>query len=169
MFSQRKENGKLVLITTGCFLVFFVGMLAGCTRGTTASDSSSGMGLTKVTLQADWYPQPEHGGFYTALAKGYYKDEGLDVTIQPGGPYTVVEQQVSVGAAQFGMGSSDRTLESVADGQPLVAVAATMQRDPQGIMVRKDSPSTLSPTSMAISSRSSPATPGSPTWSSAIT
>jgi NitT/TauT family transport system substrate-binding protein len=31
-------------------------------------------------------------------------------------------------------------LESVADGQPLVAVAATMQRDPQGIMVRKDSP-----------------------------
>ena len=28
--------------------------------------------MTKVTLQADWYPQPEHGGFYTALVKGYY-------------------------------------------------------------------------------------------------
>jgi NitT/TauT family transport system substrate-binding protein len=52
----------------------------------------------------------------------------------------VVEQQVSVGAAQFGLGSSDRTLESVADGQPLIAVAATMQRDPQGIMLHKDSP-----------------------------
>ena len=26
-------------------------------------------GLTKVILQADWYPQPEHGGFYTALVK----------------------------------------------------------------------------------------------------
>jgi NitT/TauT family transport system substrate-binding protein len=38
------------------------------------------------------------------------------------------------------MSSSDKILESVADGQPLVAVAATMQRDPQGIMVRKDSP-----------------------------
>jgi NitT/TauT family transport system substrate-binding protein len=97
-------------------------------------------GLTKVTLQADWYPQPEHGGFYTALVKGYYKDEGLDVSIHPGGPYGSVEQQVSSGAAQFGMGSSDKTLESVADGQPLVAVAATMQHDPQGIMVRKNSP-----------------------------
>jgi NitT/TauT family transport system substrate-binding protein len=97
-------------------------------------------GLTKVTLQADWYPQPEHGGFYTALAKGYYKDEGLDLSIQPGGPYVSVEQQVAAGRAQFGMGSSDKTLESVADGQPLVAVAATMQHDPQGIMVRKDSP-----------------------------
>ncbi len=96
--------------------------------------------LTKVTLQADWYPQPEHGGFYTALVKGYYKDEGLDVTIQPGGPYLSPYQQVAAGAAQFGLGGSDRTLESIAAGQPLVAVAATMQHDPQGIMVRKDSP-----------------------------
>ena len=93
-----------------------------------------------MILQADWYPQPEHGGFFTALAKGYYKEEGLDVTIQPLGPYLSVEKQVSSGAAQFGMGSSDRTLEAIADGQPLVAVAATMQNDPQGVMVRKDSP-----------------------------
>ncbi len=109
-------------------------VLCGCHR------ASSGSGATKITLQADWYPQPEHGGFYTAIAKGYYAAEGLDVSIQPGGPYNSVEKQVSSGAAQFGMGSSDRTLESIADGQPLVAVMATMQHDPQGVMVRKDSP-----------------------------
>jgi len=105
-----------------------------------SSQSDADTGLTKVTLQADWYPQPEHGGFYNALVKGYYRDEGLDLTIQPGGPYVVVPQQVASGSAQFGLASSDQILESVADGQPLVAVAATMQRDPQGIMVRKDSP-----------------------------
>lgn len=108
---------------------------AGCQHATPAES-----GLTKVVLQADWYPQPEHGGFFTALAKGYYKEEGLDVTIQPLGPYLSVEKQVASGAAQFGMGSSDRTLEGIADGQPLIAVAATLQSDPQGIMVRKDSP-----------------------------
>ncbi len=97
-------------------------------------------GLTPVILQADWYPQPEHGGFYTALAKGYYKQAGLDVSIQSGGPYLSPYQHVAAGGAQFGMGASDRILESVADGQPLIAVAATMQHDPQGIMVRKDSP-----------------------------
>ena len=101
--------------------------------------SSNGNGLTHITLQADWYPQPEHGGFYNALVRGYYKDEGLDVTIQPGGPYVTVEQQVASGAAQFGMGSSDNILEAVGDGQPLIGVAATMQSDPQGIMVRKES------------------------------
>jgi NitT/TauT family transport system substrate-binding protein len=117
-----------------CIVILLCLSAAGCHR------STKDKGLTDVTLQADWYPQPEHGGFYTALVKGYYKDEGLDVTIQPGGPYVVVEQQVSAGAAQFGMGSSDKILESIADGQQLVAVAATMQHDPQGIMVRQNSP-----------------------------
>jgi NitT/TauT family transport system substrate-binding protein len=117
-----------------CVLVFAGLSVLGCRRP--AEDS----GLTRIVFQADWYPQPEHGGFYTALAQGYYKDEGLDVTILPGGPYVTVEQQVSAGAAQFGMGSSDKVLEANSQGQSLVAVAATMQHDPQGIMVRKDSP-----------------------------
>jgi NitT/TauT family transport system substrate-binding protein len=117
-----------------CVLIFAGLSLLGCRH------SASDNGLTKIIFQADWYPQPEHGGFYTALAKGYYQDEGLDVTIVPGGPYISVEKQVSAGSAQFGMGSSDKVLESNAQGQTLVAVAATMQHDPQGIMVRKDSP-----------------------------
>jgi NitT/TauT family transport system substrate-binding protein len=121
------------------FLLSLAALLgAGCQRPQSAAGDESS--LTKIILQADWYPQPEHGGFYTALANGYYRDEGLDLAILPGGPYVVVEQQVAAGTAQFGMGSSDKTLESIADGQPLVAVAATMQRDPQGIMVREGSP-----------------------------
>jgi len=131
MLRKRILRGIRPSLLSAVLVALFV---CGCHR---ASDGSS---ATKITLQADWYPQPEHGGFYTALAKGYYAAEGLDVSIQPGGPYVSVEKQVSSGAAQFGMGSSDRTLESIADGQPLVAVVATMQHDPQGVMVRKDSP-----------------------------
>ncbi len=123
-----------------CHVAFMAALLVltSCHRSYTQGEQDTG--LIKVTLQADWYPQPEHGGFYTALVKGYYKQEGLALSIQPGGPYVVVPQQVASGAAQFGMASSDQILESVADGQPLVAVAATMQRDPQGIMVHRDSP-----------------------------
>ena len=122
-----------------CFFYIFFLFLAGISvQG--CRHSAGGGGLTKIILQADWYPQPEHGGFYTALAKGIYKDEGLDLEIQPGGPYVTVEKQVSAGAAQFGMGSSDKVMEAISGGELLVAVAATMQHDPQGIMVRKDSP-----------------------------
>lgn len=143
MRASFQQIGKRNSVLRGASsLLFFLAIaLAGCSRTSSGADSSNaGKTLTKVTVQADWYPQPEHGGFYTALAKGYYKDEGLDVTILPGGPYVGLEQQVAVGAAQFGMGSSDHTLESVGDGHPLVAVAATMQHDPQGVMVRQDSP-----------------------------
>jgi NitT/TauT family transport system substrate-binding protein len=97
-------------------------------------------GLTPVSFQTDWYPQPEHGGFYEALLKGYYRDEGLDVTILPGGPMNIADQQVSMGAAQFAMGSSDRILEADSQGEPLIAVGATMQSDPQGVMLHADSP-----------------------------
>ena len=98
-------------------------------------------GLVPVRFQADWYPQPEHGGFFTALAKGYYKDEGLDVQILPGGPYVTGTTQVATGKVEFGMSSSDNVLESIANAdEPLLAIGTTMQNDPQGIMVHADSP-----------------------------
>jgi NitT/TauT family transport system substrate-binding protein len=110
--------------------------IAGC-----RSRQAHGTGdLTPVRLQLDWYPQPEHGGFYTALLQGYYKSEGLDVTLLPLPQYGSVAQLVSSGKADFGLGSSDQILEWDSNGLPLEAVAATMQHDPQAVMVHKDSP-----------------------------
>src|ERR1700686_3304091 len=117
-----------------CALIFVSMFVLGCRR------PAENSGLTKIIFQADWYPQPEHGGFYTALAKGYYKDEGLDVTILPGGPSLTVEKHASAGTAQFVMGASDKVLEANSGRQSLVAVAATMPLNPQGIIKRKDSP-----------------------------
>jgi NitT/TauT family transport system substrate-binding protein len=114
----------------------FAFVLTGC-RG---HQSTSVNGLTPVRLQLDWYPQPEHGGFFTAQMLGYYKAEGLDVTILPLPQYGSVAPLVSSGAADFGLGSSDQIIEWNSNGLPLVAVAATMQHDPQAIMVHKNSP-----------------------------
>jgi NitT/TauT family transport system substrate-binding protein len=116
-----------VLLTLAC--------LAGCHAHRTAD------GLIPVKFQADWYPQPEHGGFYDAVAKGYYKAEGLDVEIIPGGPYVSSDALVASGAVQFGMNSSDHVLQAIANAnEPIVAVGATMQHDPQGILLHANSP-----------------------------
>ena len=111
-------------------------LLAGCRN--TAPASSNGM--TPVRLQLDWYPQPEHGGFFTAQRLGYYKAEGLDVTILPLPQYGSVAPIVASGQAEFGLGSSDQMLEWDSNGLPVLAVAATMQHDPQAVMVHQDSP-----------------------------
>jgi NitT/TauT family transport system substrate-binding protein len=119
------------------FLTALVGLtLTGCRSNQNAQSN----GLTPVRLQLDWYPQPEHGGFYTAQIKGYYKEEGLDVTLLPLPQYGSAAQLVATGKADFGLGSSDQILEWDSNGLPLEAIAATMQHDPQAIMVHKDSP-----------------------------
>jgi len=123
---QRLRPHFILLIAALCPLI-------ACKR------SAQPSGPVSITLQTDWYPQPEHGGFYDALLKGYYKDEDLDIHIAPGGPYVSGEQQVSGGAAQFAMGSSDQVLVAVSRGLPVIAVEATMQQDPQAIMLHNDS------------------------------
>lgn len=113
--------------------------LAGCGRKDAAPPTAPA-GLVQIRFQTDWYPQPEHGGYYQALAKGYYAAEGLDVEILPGGPNAQVKQQVALGKAQLGMTNGDDVIVAVARGLPLRMVAAEMQRDPQGILFHEEHP-----------------------------
>ena len=108
--------------------------------GCRSAENKPANGLIPVRLQLDWYPQPEHGGFFEALLNGFYKAEGLDVTLAPLPQYGSSGQLVMNGKAEFGLSSSDQILEWNSNGLPLQAVAATMQHDPQAIMVHKDSP-----------------------------
>ena len=94
----------------------------------------------KVVLQTDWFPQAEHGGFYQALAKGFYAEAGIEVEILPGGPGAGIKLKVARGDADFGMLKSDDILLAVSSGLPLVMVAANMQHDPLALMVHADSP-----------------------------
>ncbi len=114
-------------------------LFAGCAKKETASLPTAG-GLTKVKFQTDWFPQPEHGGYYQALAKGYYAAEGLDVEILPGGPNAQVMATVATGRAQLGMTNGDDVIVAIGRGVPLKMVAAEMQRDAQGILFHEENP-----------------------------
>src|SRR5580658_4728488 len=131
---NRLSPGTIALAI--CVTLMLVSMLTSC-RGAQQQASD---GLTPVRLQLDWYPQPEHGGFFTAQMLGYYKAEGLDVALLPLPQYGSVAQLVSTGKADIGLGANDQILEWDSNGLPLIAVSATMQHDPQAIMVHKDSP-----------------------------
>ncbi|MES2694362.1 MAG: ABC transporter substrate-binding protein [Verrucomicrobiota bacterium] len=95
---------------------------------------------TKITVQLDWVAEPEHGGFYQAEAKGYFRDAGLDVTIIPGGPGAQVLPSVATGKADIAQADQVGTLQQQAEGLPFVQFAAVFQDDPSGILVHADSP-----------------------------
>ena len=90
-----------------------------------------------VTLQLKWLHQFQFAGYYAARAKGFYRDEGLEVTIREGGADRPAVAQVLSGQAQFGIGDSDLLISRI-NGQPVVAVAAIFQHTPYIIMSRQD-------------------------------
>lgn len=125
----------------GCLLL--LALVAACGRKAPAENAAAAAtdaGRRKVVLQTDWFPQAEHGGFYQALAKGFYADAGLDVEIWPGGPGSGIKLKVARGDAHFGMQKSDDLIVAAARGLPFVMIASTMQHDPQAVMVHEGSP-----------------------------
>jgi NitT/TauT family transport system substrate-binding protein len=111
--------------------------LAGCTRSEEASPSADvpvASTPTGVTFLADWYPQPEHGGFYQALERGFYREAGLDVTIVPGGPRAMVLQKVGLGQAELAVWRTDDVTVAVSRDVPIVCLAGVFQRSPQALM-----------------------------------
>ena len=115
--------------------------IAGCRPGAAPEAASRGADAPQaIILQTDWFPQAEHGGFYQALARGFYAEVGLAVTIRPGGPNAMTMHQVIQGRAQFALNRADTLLRARAEGMPLKFVMATLRHDAQGILVHADSP-----------------------------
>lgn len=97
--------------------------------------------LDKVRFGTNWLAQPEHGGFYQALADGTYARYGLDVSIVQGGPQINNRLLLINGQLDFYMGGNlIQPFASAERGHPVVVVAALFQKDPQILMAHPDSP-----------------------------
>lgn len=85
----------------------------------------------RIAFGTDWRAQAEHGGYYQALATGLYAQAGLEVVIRQGGPQVNHSQLLAAGRLDFSaVPNSFIPLNFVAQGVPVVAVAAIFQKDP---------------------------------------
>jgi putative hydroxymethylpyrimidine transport system substrate-binding protein len=109
-------------------------MLSACasTRGTG--------GITKVTVIRDW---PTFWAWQMSLeiaqAKGFYKAQNLEVTLEfPPQPADVIKL-VATGKAQFGIATTSDLINATNEGLQVIGVATLTPRDMGGIMYYKDS------------------------------
>jgi NitT/TauT family transport system substrate-binding protein len=120
-----------------------VGLLAlstGCSRqGSTASVDGKSPPLFKVRVQTDWFAQPEQGGVFQALAKGFYRESGLDVEIISGGPGRPVLTGLLANQSDIEISQSDDVILRVKAGLPLVIIGAAMEHTPLAVMVHDTS------------------------------
>ena len=117
---------------TALLTLVLLSLLSAC------SNEPDGGANPRLTLQLNWVPEPEFGGYYAAREMGAFKDAGLDLEIRPGGPGVPVMQLVASGQASFGITSGDSLLVARERGIDVVAVFALYQSFPQGIMAHAE-------------------------------
>lgn len=76
-----------------------------------------------VKLQLKWVTQAQFAGYYVAQAKGFYEEEGLNVTILPGGPDIAPTQVIAGGGADVIVEWMPAALAAREKGLPLVNIA----------------------------------------------
>ena len=76
-----------------------------------------------VTLQLKWVTQAQFAGYYVAAAKGFYTEEGLAVTILPGGPDVAPTQVIAGGGADVVVDWMPSALAAREKGLALVNIA----------------------------------------------
>ena len=101
--------------------------LAACGGGGDATTGSAS-NPAPFTLDLDWYVNPDHAGIFTALDRGYFKQEGLDVQPQvPSDPSAPIKE-VAAGRADLAVSYEPEVLLARDKGLDVQAVAAIVDQ-----------------------------------------
>jgi NitT/TauT family transport system substrate-binding protein len=89
--------------------------------------------LTKITFSLDFIPLGRHAPWYAAIAEGFYKDEGLDVSIIPSQGTAQTIQAVEAGTAQIGFTDVPSVALARSNGAKVKMVAVNYEKAPYAI------------------------------------
>jgi NitT/TauT family transport system substrate-binding protein len=93
-----------------------------------------------IEINLNWKAEPEFGGFFDAALNNRLDRPWQELSIVEGGASTPTVQMVAAGKINFAIANGDEVAISKSLGTDVVAVFATYQKDPHGVMVRADSP-----------------------------
>jgi len=104
------------------------------TAGTVASGGVALPATTGVTLVLDFLPGGVHAGIYTALEKGYYEQNNIDLKIiQPTSTADTLKL-IDAGKADVGIADGIDVATQISDGRDAQAIGAVVQRPLGGLI-----------------------------------
>lgn len=101
------------------------------------SETATNTASNQITLQLKWYHQFQFAGYYAAQLKGYYRDEGLNVTLVEGSPKHPPLTNILERRATYGVSDADILIARL-QGKPVVVMASIFQHTPYILMTRLD-------------------------------
>jgi len=121
-------------------LLLLVLTMTAAACGSTAQGGScnaaGGCGQTNLTLQLDWYPNPDHVGLYTGIDHGFFTRDGLTVTVRQPGDVSDPVKLVAAGSTDLGISYEPELFFAQQQHIPVVAVAAIVPTALNSIIAR---------------------------------
>lgn len=127
----RTSVGRSLSIAVGLFTVSVAVSAFG--SGACAQATAP----TKLTFQLNFAPGGYHAGFPMALARGYYKDAGLDVTIEAGNGSQVTAQLVAAGKSDLAYADAAPVMKLISSGAKMKILATIFQGNPNQVTALK--------------------------------
>ena len=124
MLRQLKVTGALI------FVLLLIFGLSAC--------SEKERPLEEVNYRLKWLYNISVVGDLWADAHGNFAENGLKVTVKPGGPEKDAIKELEIGHAQFGVASADQVIRAFAKGSPIVVLAQLFQVNPLHWIYRPD-------------------------------
>lgn len=104
------------------------------------SGKSSSRRPALITLALEWFLNPDHLPFVVAKERGFFREEGLELSILvPTVPEESLEL-VASGKADFGVGEQTNLIRARDQGRPLISLGPLLDRTVVCLMYLKDGP-----------------------------
>ncbi len=115
------------------------------TADTTAAATEKSGELREMNVVLDWYPNALHTFIYTAIERGYYEEEGLDVHIQFPANDNDALALVAAGRAQIGLYYEHDIIQAVANQNVGIKSIGAVVQAPLNIILSLKEKNILSP------------------------
>ena len=137
--ARRVEVMRMKLLRHGNIAAAALLLTMLVTIATACGGDGGDKATVGVKLALDWYPNANHMGLYIAQKKGYFEEEGLEVTLYTPVDPTTVLLTVGSGKDDFGISYQPDVLLARAAGVPVVSIMGMVQHPLNSVMALESS------------------------------
>ena len=95
------------------------------------------MAQEKMQLQLNWFQLADHAPVYLAIKKGYFKEEGIELTVLRGSGSADSAKKIDLGQADVGISDAPTVLTAISKGANLKMVAVVYDKAGNNVFFRK--------------------------------
>jgi NitT/TauT family transport system substrate-binding protein len=119
------------------FLRLACAALAAPAIGSAASKAEAAKDLVPIVFQLNYPAAGFNAGFELAVQKGFYRDAGLDVTIEPGNGSQITAQLLAAGKVDLGFADAAAVMKLISAGAKMKVIATILQGNPNQVTALK--------------------------------